>query len=62
MRSGSKTHAKQAEYLEKAMYKNQTFDWNLTGYRESYIGFSGIEFNITGNNTTGLFTMVYPDI
>ena len=49
-------------YVDKAMYQDQTFDWNLTGYRESYIGFSGIEFNITGNNTSGLFTMQYPDI
>tara|TARA_Y100001938_G_scaffold149328_1_gene235801 strand:+ start:1631 stop:2623 length:993 start_codon:yes stop_codon:yes gene_type:complete len=49
-------------YVDKAMYKNETFDWDLTGYRESYIGFSGIDFNITGRSTTGLFTMVYPNI
>jgi hypothetical protein len=48
-------------YLEQAMYKNETFDWDLTGYRESYIGFSGIEWNITGKSTSGLMTMVYPE-
>jgi hypothetical protein len=59
---GSTCFDTQHLYLEKAMYDNQTFDWNLTGYRESLISFSGIDFHITGQNTTGLFTMVYPDI
>ncbi len=49
-------------YVDKAMYANKTFDWHLTGYRESFIGFSGIKFNVTGDNTSGLFTMVYPNI
>lgn len=49
-------------YLEKAMFANQIFDWNLTGYRESFVSFSGIEFNVTGDGTSGLLTMIYPDI
>lgn len=49
-------------YVEQAMYANNVFEWNLTGYREGMVSFSGIEFNITGQNTSGLFTMVYPNI
>jgi hypothetical protein len=48
-------------YLEKAMYYHNDFDWNLTGYREAFVGFSGIDINITGQNTSGLLTLNYPD-
>lgn len=49
-------------YLEKAMYAHNEFDWNLTGYREAFIGFSGIDINITGKNISGLLTLNYPDL
>tara|TARA_Y100000310_G_scaffold345046_1_gene461372 strand:- start:780 stop:3350 length:2571 start_codon:yes stop_codon:yes gene_type:complete len=49
-------------YLERAMYANKNYDWHLTGYRESFVGFSGIKFNITGESTSGMLTMIYPNI
>ena len=49
-------------YLEKAMYKNETFDWNMTGYRETFIDFSGVQVHITGQSTSGLLTLQYPEI
>ena len=58
---GSICYDTQHLYLEKAMYKNNEFDWYLTGYRESFIGFSGIDVHITGQDISGLLTLNYPD-
>ena len=49
-------------YLEKGMYKNQNFDWYMTGYRQSFIDFSGVQVHITGQSTSGLLTLQYPDV
>ena len=35
-------------YLEKGMYKDQDFDWYMTGYRQSFVDFSGVQVHITG--------------
>ncbi|MAF25576.1 hypothetical protein CL634_08410, partial [bacterium] len=37
------------------------WDWFLSGYREHFIDFSGVGVNITGNNTFGVLSLVYPD-
>jgi hypothetical protein len=35
--------------------------WYATGYREHFVGFSGIQANITGLEIYGLLTFIYPD-
>ena len=35
--------------------------WYATGYREHFIGYSGVEANITGLDIYGLLTFIYPD-
>jgi|10_taG_2_1085330.scaffolds.fasta_scaffold00266_18 hypothetical protein len=47
-------------YVDKGVYTGD-FDWHLTGYREYFIDFSGVDVHITGDNKTGLLTLVYPD-
>ena len=47
-------------YLERGVYTGE-FDWYLTGYREYFVDFSGVEVHATGNNTSGILTLVYPD-
>jgi hypothetical protein len=37
------------------------WDWYLTGYRDHFIDFSGINVHATGNNTHGILTLSYPD-
>jgi hypothetical protein len=48
-------------YLEQGVYTGN-FDWYLTGYREYFVDFSGIDVHATGDNTTGILTLVYPDL
>ena len=35
--------------------------WYVTGYRDYFIGFSGIDSHITGLDIFGLLTFIYPD-
>jgi len=35
--------------------------WYVTGYRDYFIGFSGIEAHVTGLDIFGLLTFIYPD-
>ena len=44
------------------MGENQPqWDWFLSGYRDHFIDFSGINVHITGNNTHGVLALEYPD-
>jgi hypothetical protein len=48
-------------YLEQGVYTGN-FDWYLTGYREYFVDFSGIDVHATGDNTSGILTLIYPDL
>ena len=48
-------------YLEQGVYTGE-FDWYLTGYREYFVDFSGVEVHATGDNVSGVLTLNYPDM